>query len=388
VNLLSNAVKFTPEGGEISFDVRLASESDGICELRIEVTDNGIGISAEQRETLFSAFTQADSGISREYGGTGLGLAIAKRIVELMGGELSVESELGQGTRFIFTVKARRSAKSPLSLLASGVSWENVRILVVDDAAETREQFMDLFDGLNIKCDVAADGFEACRMLDEHGQYDIYFIDWRMPGMDGIALTERIKTRADYTSSVAIMITSADWESIKNDALKAGINKYLIKPLSSSMIVDCVNECLCAAYGRGEDAPDAKSGMFEGKKLLLAEDIEINREIIISLLEETGLSIDCAGNGREALDMIEAAPGKYDIVLMDVQMPQMDGFEAVRRIRALPALRGVALPIIAMTAHVFKDDIENCLAAGMDDHLGKPIDFDVMLAKLCHYLGV
>jgi PAS domain S-box-containing protein len=398
MNLLSNAVKFTPEEGEIRLVITLESESGEIYKLRIEVADNGIGMSAEQQEKIFQAFIQADSGISREFGGTGLGLAISKRIVELMGGDIWVESEPGKGTHFIFTAELQRGTKSPLSLLASGVTWENVRILVVDDALETREQFKDLFDSLNIKYDMAADGFEAYKKIEEHGRYDIYFIDWLMSGMDGIELTKRIKAHSDNGVSMAIMITSADWESIKDNAHKAGVNKHLIKPLSSSMIIDCVNDCLASGrpngrpagqpVGQREGAAVVKSGMFEGKKLLIAEDIEINREILLSLLDDTGLIIDCAENGKEALDMIEAAPARYDIVFMDVQMPQMDGLEAARRIRSLPALRGVTLPIIAMTANVFKDDIESCLAAGMDDHFGKPIDIEVMFEKLCKYLKV
>jgi CheY-like chemotaxis protein/two-component sensor histidine kinase len=383
VNLLSNAVKFTQEEGEIRLGISLVSDSEGICELRISVTDNGIGMSTVQQEKIFQAFMQADSGISREFGGTGLGLAISKRIVELMGGEIWVESELGKGTHFTFTAKVRRGTRSPLSLLASGVTWENVRVLVIDDAIEVREQFKELFDSLNIKYDLAADGFEAYKKIEEHGRYDIYFIDWRMPGMDGIELTRRIKTHDGEGVSMAVMITAADWELIKDDALKSGVNKHLIKPLSSSTIIDCVNECL--AGEQRKDEPEIK-GIFEVKKLLLAEDIEINREIFMSLLEDTGLIIDCAENGRQALEMIETAPGKYDIVFMDVQMPQMDGLEAARRIRALPALHGAALPIIAMTANVFKDDIESCLAAGMDDHLGKPIDFSMVIAKLRKYL--
>jgi CheY-like chemotaxis protein/two-component sensor histidine kinase len=383
VNLLSNAVKFTPEGGEIRLDMSLASENGRIYELRVEVTDNGIGMSAEQQEKIFQAFIQADSGISREFGGTGLGLAISKRIVELMGGNIWVESEPGKGTHFNFTVKLERGTKSPLSLLAPGVTWENVRILVVDDAPETREQFRDLFDSLNIKYDLAADGFEANKKIEEHGQYDIYFIDWLMPGMDGIELTRRIKAHNGEVS-MAVIITAADWDSISDDAHKAGVNKRLLKPLSSSMIIDCVNDFFASEQDEG--APDIKSGVFEGKKMLLAEDIEINREILISLLEDTGLLIDCAENGKQALNMIEAAPDKYDIVLMDMQMPQMDGLEATRRIRALPALSGIDLPVIAMTANVFKDDIENCLAAGMNDHLGKPIDIDILVEKLHTYL--
>jgi CheY-like chemotaxis protein len=204
--------------------------------------------------------------------------------------------------------------------------------------------------------------------------------------MDGIELTRRIKGRGRDGVSMAVMITAADWESIKDNTHKAGVNKHLIKPLTSSMIIDCINDCL--AIGQSKEATYIKSGIFKGKKLLLAEDIEINREILISLLGDTGLLIDCAENGKEALDMIEAAPDKYDIVLMDMQMPQMDGLEATRRIRALPALRGAELPIMAMTANVFKEDIENCLAAGMNDHLGKPIDIDILITKLRKYLKI
>jgi PAS domain S-box-containing protein len=384
VNLLSNAVKFTQEEGEIRLNISLVSENDGLCELRIEVSDNGIGMSVEQQEKIFQAFMQADSGISREFGGTGLGLAISKRIVELMGGDILVDSILGKGTHFTFTVKLKRGTKSPLSLLASGISGENVRVLVVDDALETREQFKELFDSLNIKYDIASDGFEAYRMIEENGRYDIYFIDWLMPGMNGVELTRRIKARNGEGASMAVMITAADWELVKDDAQKAGVNKHLIKPLSSSMIIDCINDCL--AGGQRENTSELKSGVFKGKKLLIAEDIEINREIIKSLLEDTGIMIDCAENGKEAFNMVEAAPDKYDIIFMDMQMPQMDGLEAARRIRALPALRGVDLPIIAMTANVFKDDIENCLAAGMNDHFGKPIDVEIMFAKLFKYL--
>ncbi|MCL2183747.1 MAG: ATP-binding protein [Chitinispirillia bacterium] len=254
-NLLSNAVKFTPEKGEITLNAELAGESGGICELRIEVADSGIGISQEQHDRLFSAFEQADSKTSRTFGGTGLGLTISRHIVEMMGGKISVESELGKGARFIFTVRARRS----------------------EEKRDTNNR-----------------------------------------------------------------------------------------------------------------RPDAKqpvrSGEFAGKRILLAEDVEINRVIVITLLEKTGVIIDTAENGQEALDMITDDPGKYHAVLMDIQMPVMDGLEATRRIRALHMLEGRKLPIIAMTANVFKEDIEDCVAAGMDDHIGKPVDINDMLGKLRRYL--
>jgi CheY-like chemotaxis protein len=256
-NLLSNAVKFTDEQGEIYLDASLNGENDGICELRIGVTDSGIGISPEQMDKMFSPFVQADIGISRKYGGTGLGLVISKRIVELMGGSIRVESEPGHGSRFMFTVNVSRSGRN-----------ENAS-------------------------DSADDG----------------------------------------------------------DSMAGGVH-------------------------------------FGGKKMLLVEDVEINREILLSLLDGMGLSIDCAENGKEALEMIEAAPDKYDIVLMDIQMPYMDGLEATRRIRALPGHRSQSLPIIAMTANVFKSDIEECLAAGMNDHLGKPVDIENVLEKLRGYLKI
>ena len=383
-NLMSNAVKFTPMGGRIYLEASLIGKTGEICELRVSVKDSGIGISPDQQNRLFEAFEQAESGKSREYGGTGLGLVIAKRIVELMDGEIWIESELGKGAKFIFTVKVRRGTHNSAYLLAPDVNWGNVRILAVDDTLEIRDQFQDIFNGLNVRCDVAADAHEACRILEENGGYDIYFIDWQMPGMDGIGLTRYIRSRESGSPSVVIMITALDWEQIKNDAADAGVNRHLLKPLFNSTVIDCVNEC----FGKGrapaeeEEAKHIKDE-FAGKKMLLAEDIEINRDIIISLLSDTGLDIDCAENGQEALEMVQSA--RYDIVFMDVQMPKMDGYEATRAIRALPGMQS-SLPIIAMTANAFKSDIEDSLAAGMDEHLRKPIDFDKVLKVLRKYL--
>jgi PAS domain S-box-containing protein len=388
LNLLSNAVKFSPENGEIGLVITMAGEQDGMCELHIEVSDNGVGIPHEHQAKLFQAFQQADSGISREFGGTGLGLSISKHIVELMGGVIWVESEPKKGSRFIFSVKVERSAKNVTSMLAAGIKWENLNILVVDDEPEVYAYFKDLFGPLGINCSGAADGFEACRIIEESGSYDIYFIDWRMPGMDGIELTRRIKAHDKDRPSVVVMISSADWTVIKDMALDAGVNKYLLKPLFSSAIIDCINECLGLDAAGEEYAETGDGGRFAGKKLLIAEDVEINREIIISLLEDTGISIDCAQNGLEAVEMLVASPDKYDAVLMDVQMPKMDGLEATRLIRAMNVPRLVNIPIIAMTAHVFKSDIEECIKAGMNDHIGKPIDIDDVLQKLQKYLYI
>ena len=397
-NLLSNAVKFTPEEGEISLKASLIGENNGTCELQIEVADSGIGISGEQQKKLFSAFRQAESGTSREFGGTGLGLTISKRIVELMGGRIWVESELKKGARFFFTVKALRGNNTQKPQLNPDINWKTIRILAVDDEKHTRDFFENLFKTIGVHCDVASDGFQASQMIEKHGGYDICFIDWRMPGMDGIELSKRIKSKKDAKPCVVTIITAADWADIESDSLNAGVDKYLFKPLFSSMIIDFINEYFgIKSVGNDKEFQDHSSGEFTGKKLLLAEDIEINREIIISLLENTGISIECAENGKVALDMVQAEPEKYDVIFMDMQMPQMDGLEATSKIRAFEAERysgktmrlverPKGIPIIAMTANVFKDDIKECLEAGMDVHIGKPLDIDDLFFKLRKYL--
>ena len=390
MNLMTNAVKFTPEGGRIDFAASLIGEDDDTdtCEIRIEVEDNGIGISPEQQGKLFMAFEQAERGTTRKFGGTGLGLVITKRIVELMGGMIWVESELTKGSRFIFTIKAQRGTKTSLSMLDPSVNWKNIRILAVDDSIETLNQFRTIFGQLNIEYDIATSAPAAISYIDKHGYYDVYFIDWHLPGMDGIELTRHIRSlEKDRRSAIVIITEEVGWDLIKADAVKAGSDRNLQKPFFTSAIVDIINECLGAA-GRQQDSDEVIEGEFEGKRLLIAEDIEINREILLSLLEKTGLIIDCAFDGKEALEMVEAAPDKYDFIFMDIQMPRMNGLEATRRIRALPEASIIHLPIVAMTANVFKDDIDACLNAGMDDHIGKPLDFNTVLSKLRKYLMI
>ncbi|MDR1648632.1 MAG: response regulator [Synergistaceae bacterium] len=385
-NLIGNAVKFTPEEGSIRLESRLVEEENDLCTIKIEVIDSGIGIPEEQQAKLFSPFEQADNGISRKFGGTGLGLAISKRIVEMMNGEIWIESKPGQGSNFSFTIKARRVSGGEHSFLRPDVNIKNVKVLVVDDAEEIRDYFRDIVTASGVACDVAADGRDAREKIEKNGAYDLYFVDWLMPDIDGIELTRWIKSRGD-DHSIVIMISSTEWSVIESNAKQAGVNKFLPKPLFPSSIFDCINECLgVSEIEVSRNQSSAESCDLEQFTVLLAEDIDINREIVATLLEPTKLTIDFAENGVEALKKFSDAPGRYDLILMDVQMPEMDGYEATQKIRGLDTPEARQVPIIAMTANVFREDIEKCLDSGMNDHLGKPLNFEDLLSVLCKYL--
>jgi signal transduction histidine kinase/CheY-like chemotaxis protein len=437
-NLLSNAVKFTPENGSIRLEARLleapaedrvpsepaalaeapaedriqpelripSEPQDGSCTLMISVADTGIGISQEQQARLFSSFEQADSSTSRKFGGTGLGLAISRRIVEMMDGSIRVESEPGKGSTFTFTVKLRKGAGQKQSLLNPGVNWKNLRIMTVDDDKSILDYFRELAGRFGVFCDTAEGGEEALDLIRRNGHYDIYFIDWKMPGIDGMELTRRIKglgTENARSKSVVTMISATEWALIADEAKTAGVDMFVPKPLFPSSIADCINRCLGREAAGSKQDRHGKPDDFSGFSILLAEDIEINREIVLSLLEPTGISIDCAENGKEALDLFVKNPEKYSMIFMDVQMPEMDGYEATRRIRAFEAERRSAsktplaaplqgsgqssespsgIPIIAMTANVFREDVEKCLDAGMNGHVGKPLDIDEMMTRI------
>ena len=385
-NLLSNAVKFTPEYGAVRLDARLIGEASGSCVIQIDVTDTGIGMSPEQQSHLFKSFEQADSGISRKFGGTGLGLAISKRIVEMMGGTIWVESELDKGAKFSFTITAKRAAGTRESLLNPGVNWSNLRVLIVDDAPDILEYFETVAQRIGLKCDTALSAEAAHAQIARNGHYDIYFIDWQMPDINGMELTRQIRTMS-AEKPVVIMISATEWGVIEEEARAVGVDRFLPKPLFPSAIIDCINECLGSnGIEAAEEAQPDGEECFEGYHILLTDDVDINREIVLTVLEPTLLQIDCAENGRIAVEKFTEAPEKYDLILMDVQMPEMGGYEATRCIRALDLPRAKDIPIIAMTANVFREDVEKCLAAGMNEHLGKPLDFDEVFAALRRYL--
>ena len=387
-NLLSNSVKFTPNEGTISLNMKLLSLAGSDCMIQFDVIDTGVGITEEQKSRLFNPFEQAESSTTRKYGGTGLGLALTKRIIKLMGGDISVESTYGKGSTFTFTIKADTGdeQKSKAALPSDIIDAQDIRLLLVDDDEDMRDYFTDLAMRFNIKCDTAASGEDALELYNKGNRYDICFIDFSMPNMDGIELSRRIRDlKAD--ESVVIMISSIEWQDIEENAKNSGVSSFLPKPILPSAFVEAINLNFGVDLLNEEKDKDKEViDRFWGYRILLAEDIEINREIVMALLEPTLLDIDCAENGVQALRMFSEAPDKYNIIFMDLQMPEMDGFTATRQIREIGTEKALSIPIIAMTANVFKDDVDKCLASGMNDHIGKPLDFEAVMFILRRYL--
>ena len=387
-NLLGNAIKFTLENGSIYIKTYYQGEEEGFCQIKIAIADTGIGISPEQQSKLFQSFQQAESDTTRKFGGTGLGLAISKSIVEMMSGTITVESELGKGSIFSFTAKLRRGELKGEILVRQNVEWKDIHILVVDDDKYILDDFKGIVKKFGAHCDTAENAEQALALFDQNHNYKFIFTDWRMPGMDGIELSTELKKRMKNNEDVVLVLMSAgDGSAIIGDAKKAGISKFFQKPLFPSTIAEIVSEYYNFTGEQDEvDTKESDSISFAGYRILLAEDVEINREIVQALLEPTELKVDCAVNGRDAVKMFSDSPDKYDLIFMDVQMPEMDGLTATVNIRTIGTEKAKNIPIIAMTANVFREDVEKCLNAGMNDHIGKPLDFDEVLEKLRIYL--
>jgi signal transduction histidine kinase/CheY-like chemotaxis protein/CHASE3 domain sensor protein len=375
-NLVNNAVKFT-EHGEIALNIEQLERTGEKVQLKCSVRDTGIGMTPEQSARLFQPFTQADMSTTRKHGGTGLGLTISRRLVELMGGRIWLESEAGAGTTFYFTVwlgigQAAASGRVVPERLS------HLRVLVVDDNAAAREILQEPLVSLASRVDTVSSGKEAIAAVQQHDgsdPYDLVFMDWRMPGMDGLQASRHIKSDETIAHRPAIvMVTAFGREEVREEAERLGLDGFLLKPVTKSMIVDT----LVNVFGAGrDDDPGAAgaehAGALRGARILLAEDNDINQQIAVELLEGAGGSVTVANNGREAVDMLSARfPPPFDVVLMDLQMPEMDGYQATAKLRAMPRL--ASLPIIAMTAHATVEERQRCLAAGMNDHVAKPID--------------
>ncbi len=385
-NLLSNAVKFTPEKGRIELIIDRAEEEPDGCLIRFQVRDSGIGIDPQQLDKLFQPFQQADNTISRRFGGTGLGLAISKSIVERLGGSIWADSVPGRGSAFYFTIKVKNGAQTRKELDTT-TPWHQIRILVVDDQPEIL-RFMEDFALLSgITCRKASDAREALRVLSMDQTFDFIFIDYDMPGMNGLELSRQIHLN-DPQIRCILMLSHSEWQSIAADAADCGISSYIEKPLFTSAIADCITEYYSAPDQTTAEPPQEASfaGIFSGRTILAAEDVEINAEILNALLEVTGVTITWVENGRLAVEAFKETPDHFDLILMDIHMPELDGYEATRIIRASDCSRASSVPIVAMTANVFQEDIDRCLQAGMNDHIGKPLDYNELIATLKRYL--
>ena len=382
-NLMGNAVKFTPVGGSISLDAKLATLKGDDTEVEITISDTGIGMTPEQAERVFESFTQAEDGTTRKFGGTGLGLSISKNIVEMMGGAIWVDSQPGEGSQFHFRVHMLKSDRVYAPLISGKDHLKDLRVMIVDNETIVLEYFDEIMRNFDINHDTATSGDEALARVFKNGNYNIYFIDWKMPNMDGIELARQLRMK-DKDATIVI-ITAAEIRDFEAEAKAAGVDKFLTKPIFPSNIADIISDHL-GVSGHASTAQPTTEGVFKGKRVLIAEDVEINREIVQSILEPTLLEMTFAETGRQAVEIFNKSPESFDMIFMDIQMPEMDGYEATRHIRALDLDYAKQIPIVAMTANVFKEDVDKCLACGMNGHVGKPIDFHEVVETLHKYL--
>lgn len=382
-NLANNAVKFT-EKGEITISCALVENMGDKMRVRFVVRDTGIGITEEQQGKLFQAFTQADGSTTRRFGGTGLGLTITKRLVEMMGGTISLESTYGRGSTFSFSLTLGYQPSMEQTLEVDGIG-RTTRALVVDDNQSANDLMLSLLTDLMLEADAASFAGEAFEMLvkaEEEGRpYSIVFMDWRMPVMDGVEATYVLHNKLGLRRPPPVIIVTAfGREETLAQAVKAGASGVLYKPVNKSYLYDSIMTLL---HGNDVSLPEYSAGRLDaqrevyripGARVLLVEDNPVNQQIALELLEDAGATVQAASNGFEAVAALEggAESEPFDIVLMDLQMPEMDGYEATRRIRANPRFDSV--PIVAMTAHAMIEERLQCLQAGMNDHISKPIE--------------
>jgi len=415
INLCNNAVKFTSEG-EIVVSTKLVKKEEEETTLRFSVRDSGIGLTKEQIGKLFQAFSQADTSTTRKYGETGLGLTISRRLVEMMGGEIWVESEPGQGSEFIFTARFGYGKKAARKHLEPSPDLRGMRVLAVDDNDSSREILQGILESMTFEVSVAASGEEGIAELErdlEDKPYKLVIMDWKMPGMDGITASRKIRDSESEIKHIPIILATAyGREEVMRQAEKANLNGILIKPVSQSILFDAIMHVFGKEVEREHrtevDKGSDKGALqkIHGAKILLVEDNEINQEVAREILEKAGFVVEIANDGKEAVDMILACGLRvadqksedqiqlpFDVILMDIQMPVMDGMAATKEIRKLEAdpqssifnLQS-SIPIIAMTAHAMAGDREKSIEAGMNDHVTKPIDPDELFSALVRWI--
>ncbi len=382
INTLGNAVKFTPEGGKVTLLIEEGIEYEDKKTLKFTVKDTGIGMSKDYLPHIFEAFSQEDSSSTSRYGSTGLGMPITRSIVELMNGHMEVESEKGKGTSFYITVTFTRSDRNKESIEIKDLDPNGMHVLVIDDDPIALEHARIILKEIGIHCETAQSGKEGIDMARiRHGRredYDLILVDWKMPELDGIETTKEIRNFAKEDMPI-IILTSYNWEDIETDAKRAGVDSFVAKPLFAGSVLDEFAE----AYAKKNEHPVRKKKELKDKRILLAEDIQINAEIIASLLSMKEMKVEHAENGRVAVEMFEThEEGYYDAILMDMRMPEMDGLEASKKIRSMDRKDAKEIPIIALTANAFDEDVQRSMQAGLNAHLSKPVEPEQLFTTL------
>ncbi|MBQ6465823.1 MAG: response regulator [Oscillospiraceae bacterium] len=382
INILSNAIKFTDAPGSISLSVERTGTFGEQSTLKFVISDTGIGIDQSFISKIFEPFTQENSSRSSKYGSTGLGMAITRSIVELMNGEISVRSEKGKGSEFTVVISLRDCRHQGSA--TRYINPNDMLVLIVDDEEIAAEHARLVLDEVGIKADTCLTGDEALHMLEvqhaKHYPYNLVLLDWKMPEMDGLDIAREIRKRYDSETTV-IILTSFNWDEIMDEALHIGVDSFLAKPLFASNVIDEFERI--ARKNNLSLFKEHKRAELNGRHILLAEDIFINAEIMKQLIVMKDAEIDHAENGKIAVDMFgKSPPGFYDAILMDIRMPEMDGLEAAQTIRAMDRPDAKTIPIIALTANAFDEDVQRSLQVGMNAHLSKPVEPDALFETL------
>ena len=382
INILGNAVKFTSEGGAVTLVVEVPVRYDGRSTLRFTISDTGIGMSEDYLPHLFDAFSQEDASTTSRYGSTGLGMPITKSIVELMNGTIEVSSKKGEGTTFVVNVTLLDSDRADSVDDGQVGQPQDLCVLVIDDDEIACEHARVVLGRVGVSCDTAQSGVEGVEMAKlRHARrdaYDLILVDWRMPEMDGVETTRQIRQAVGEETPI-IILTSYSWEDVADEAREAGVDTFVSKPLFAGSVLDEFR----TAFERKNAQLVKRTADLTGKRVLLAEDMDVNAEIIAMVLALREMLVDRAENGRIAVDVFEeSAPGYYDAILMDMRMPEMDGLEATRTIRALERPDATEIPIIALTANAFDEDVQRSMQTGLNAHLSKPVEPEVLFTTL------
>ena len=384
INILGNAVKFTPEGGKVELAIRRTNQYEGQSTLQFVISDTGIGMSREYLPHIFEAFSQEDGSTTNKYGSSGLGLAITKSIVEMMNGSIEVESEKGKGSTFTVNVTLMNSDRTDREAEQEDIHPEDMTVLVVDDDPVACEHAKLILEKAGIASDTAASGAEAIEMVRlRHARmepYNLILVDWKMPDMDGIETTRQIRDIVGLESAI-IILTAYSWDDVLEEALHAGVDSFLAKPLFAANVIEEFKTAMRRKATAAQQ--ESKKADLNGRRVLIAEDVAVNAEILQMILQMRGMESELAVNGRIAVEKFAEHPaGYYDAILMDMRMPEMDGLEATKRIRAMDREDTKTIPIIALTANAFDEDVQRSMQAGLNAHLSKPVQPEILYETL------